>query len=76
MASRRRSTRWAPALWERVYKDVTIWVEEMYSRSPRWEWSSADFSGGRAKTKAAAMRAAERAIDEALRRLSNDSRRK
>lgn len=55
-----RTTRWAAALWERRYFGTTVWIEEVYTRSPRWEWSAEDGSGGRKRTKLEAMRAAEK----------------
>lgn len=59
----RRSRPWRPALWERVYRGETLWVEEMFNRSPKWSWDTTGARNGRAKSKLAAMRAAEKAID-------------
>lgn len=66
MASKKRqSTPWKPALWERVYRGETLWVEEMFSRSPKWSWQTNGPLEGRAKTRLSAMDAAERAVDAA-----------
>lgn len=59
---KRRTTKWRPALWERRYRGVLIWVEEMYAAAPKWEWRD-EYSGeGRARTRADAMRAAEKHV--------------
>lgn len=68
-AKKRMSTRWRPVTWERTYRCHAVWVEEVYSSAPKWQWSAfalTDFEG-RAATRLAAMRAAERAIDATLR---------
>jgi len=66
MASKKQATtRWKAALWERVYRGVTMWVEEMWTTTPKWSWQT-EGTEGRARTKAAAMRAAQRSVDDAL----------
>lgn len=63
----RRNTRWRAVTWERTYRGVAIWVETMYARSPQWVWSTEEsLEERRAVSKAAAMRAAMRAVDEWL----------
>ena len=68
MAARKRANSpWKPALWQRMYRGSGIWVEEVYTNAPTWEWNCSDLlDGGRAKTRAAAMRAAEKAVDAML----------
>ena len=35
-----RSTKWRAVTYERTYRGVSVWVEEMYSAAPRWEWNA------------------------------------
>lgn len=58
----RRATKWRATTWERVYRGQAIWVEEMFSQAPKWSWSAEDGGEGRAMSKLAAMRAAERHV--------------
>lgn len=64
--ARVKTTRWAPVLWQRTYRDVAIWVEEVYATAPKWEWNVEWGSGGRSRSKLSAMRAAEKHITAAL----------
>jgi hypothetical protein len=66
MGKRTKTTRWAPVLWQRTFRDVAIWVEQVYSVAPKWEWNVEWGGGGRSMTKLAAMRAAEKYIRAAL----------
>lgn len=61
-----QDTTWRPGLWERRYRGASIWVENMYATAPCWSWATEWDDEGRAATCDRAMRAAERAIDEAL----------
>lgn len=62
-----RNTRWRAVSWERTYRGEAIWVDEPYAYSPKWQWTVIDeWRTGRAVSKAAAMRAAERAVDAML----------
>ncbi len=60
----KRSTPWRPASWERRYRGVVVWVDEMYTTSPRWTWTTEIGPEGRAKTRLSAMRAAELSVDK------------
>ena len=35
----RKNTKWVPVLWQRRYRGVTIWTEEVYATGLRWEWN-------------------------------------
>ncbi len=61
----RKSTKWVPVLWQRRYRGVTIWVEEVYATGLRWEWNEEGGGGGRSPSRVAARDAAESAIDKA-----------
>jgi hypothetical protein len=63
---KRKGPTWRPSTWEARYRGELCWVERTYAKAPRWEWTVGSdlFLEGRARTKALAMRAAERAIDE------------
>lgn len=61
-----KTTQWAPQLWQRTIRDVVVWVEEVYATAPKWEWNVEWGNGGRAVSKLAAMRAAEKHIAAAL----------
>ncbi len=63
--SERKSTKWLPVLWQRRYRGVTIWVEEVYATGLRWEWNTEGGSGGRSSSRVVAQGAAEHAIDKA-----------
>lgn len=68
----RKTTPWRAATWERSYRGETIWIELMYSRSPKWEWTAGN-KRSRAATKLTAMRAAERAVDRDIAALQRQS---
>ncbi len=61
--ARPKTTRWRPSTWERQYRGLALWVEEMFSAAPKWSWQTQDGGEGRAVSRTAAMRAAERAVD-------------
>lgn len=63
----RQTTPWRAVTWERSYRGECIYIEEMFQRAPKWEWTVAggEYSG-RARTKVAAMRAAEKAVNASL----------
>lgn len=65
-AKKAKTTRWAPVMWQRQYRDVAIWVEDVYTTGPTWEWNTEHGNGGRARTKTAAMKAAQKYVDAAL----------
>ena len=69
MASKKqepRNTPWRAELWARRYRGASIWVEEMFSTAPKWNWCTEWDGEGRSASKQAAMRVAMKAIDAAL----------
>ncbi len=61
-----RNTKWCASTWERRYRGDFIWIENMYTSEPKWSWNTTTGDEGRAKTKLAAMRSAERSVDASL----------
>lgn len=66
--SKPKTTRWVAVQWQRIYRGVAIWVDEVFSIAPKWEWNTEHGNGGRARTRAAAMKAAQRNVDVALKK--------
>ncbi len=63
---RPRNTKWHPTTWERQYRGLALWVEEMFTAAPKWNWQTEDGGEGRARTRQQAMLAAVKSIDAAL----------
>ncbi len=62
---RPRNTKWKPSVWERQYRGLALWVEEMFSAAPKWSWTTEDGGEGRTNTRQQAMTAAMKSIDTA-----------
>lgn len=67
---------WEPMLWQTKYRSAAAWVEEEYTKGPKWGWHvsyscrsnvTKSFDGdGRAGSKEAAQRAALTYVDDAM----------
>jgi hypothetical protein len=60
-----KRTPWRASVYERWYRGVFVWVDETYATSPTWEWyAGTGEATGRARTAAAARKAAEAWVDD------------
>ena len=60
---RPRNTKWTPSTWERQYRGLALWVEEMFTEAPKWSWQTEEGGEGRAQTRQRAMLAAMKSVD-------------
>lgn len=67
--TRPKPARWLPVMWQATYRRQTVWVEQEYSKHPRWGWHVSGAAGdgdGRARTKDKAQAAALACVDSLL----------